>query len=98
MNQKYAEARAEAADCTASLAQAVNAAGGSFDPSILNRTVRDFISEVAAQNNIYFVYMPRPKEPEPIPVKAKQPCGPPPYDPEFDEIGKAPRTHPATAE
>jgi len=63
---RFVEARAEAVECALSLAKAVHDAGGSFASLDLNTmTVMEFITEVAAQNGIRFVYV------KPVSVKPK---------------------------
>lgn len=60
----YEQARKEAVECVSSLHQAVQEAGGTImDGSRLESiTLMDFITQVASQNGIRFVYVPRKKE------------------------------------
>jgi len=44
-------------DCTVSIDQAMQAAGGAVSSHVLGMSVKEFIAEVAAQNNIRFVYL-----------------------------------------
>lgn len=43
------------ADCTMSLTEAVQDAGGRISSKLLDMSVRDFIATVAAQNRIRFI-------------------------------------------
>lgn len=54
--------KAAAADCTWSLARAVQDAGGALQEDTLDMTLREFIASVAGQNNIRFVYVGPKKE------------------------------------
>ena len=55
------EIKKSVVDCTASLAEAVNKAGGKFSDDMLNVTVREFIASTMAQNHIMFRYEPSDK-------------------------------------
>jgi hypothetical protein len=45
-------------DCTLSFTRAVQQAGGEISDRILDMSVREFISNVASQNGIRFIYDP----------------------------------------
>ena len=52
----------EVVDCTTTLMQAVQEAGGTVNGEILNMSVSEFIATVAAQNHIRFAYAPSVEE------------------------------------
>ena len=49
------------ADCVCSLYDAIRNAGGGCSKSILDQTLRQFISKCAGVNNIRFIYVPEEK-------------------------------------
>jgi len=57
---KYSEARLYTVECTASLYEAVQSAGGGVG-GLLDMTMRDFICQVAAGNFIHFTHDPPEK-------------------------------------
>lgn len=62
---RCAESRSETIDCSGSLIQAIYDAGGLIRvDELMGMTLREFISTVAAQNNIRFIYK-KPEEEKP---------------------------------
>lgn len=61
---RYVEARKEAVECVSSLHKAVQDAGGTISSGadLEKMTLMDFITQVASQNRIRFVYIPREKK------------------------------------
>ena len=53
--------RSDVMDCTLSLSEAVQQAGGAISDRLLDMSVREFIATVAGQNHIRFVYA-RPED------------------------------------
>jgi hypothetical protein len=56
------EVKREVADCTMSLAKAIQEAGGAISPDnrdLLQMRLGDFITQIAAQNGIRFIHYPK---------------------------------------
>ena len=76
---RYRQSRAEAVECVTSLTKAFELAGGSTPTaeSLSEMTMMDFITTIAAQNHIRFVYE-KPKNDVPLPLPPLFPVMPTP--------------------
>jgi len=54
--KNFDKIRQDVADCTLSLGCAIQEAGGRIDPEMLSMSLGEFITSIAGQNNIRFIY------------------------------------------